>query len=135
MKKISIIIFLAAVITISISASLVMNNSDDIITNIENAIKSGNATNVSKYFNSTLDITTPNNDGSFSKTQAELILKDFFKKNPPTSFAINHKGSSTDGLLYAIGTYVSSTGSFRTYFLLKKVNNNYLIQKFEFELQ
>ena len=135
MKKISIILILAAVITTTVSATLQKNKSDELITKIGNAIKSGNAANVAKYFNSTIDLSTNNNEGSFSKTQSELILKDFFTKNPPTSFAINHNGSSTDGSLYAIGTYVSSTGSFRTYFLLKKVKNDYLIHKLEFELQ
>ena len=114
---------------------MVIDKSKDIITEIGNAIKSGKAINVSKYFNSTLDLATPNNEGTYSKIQAELILKDFFTKNPPTSFTLNHKGSSTDGSLYAIGTYVSNIGSYRTYFLLKKVSNNYLIQKLEFEIQ
>ena len=135
MKKISIILILAAVFTTSISATIIINKPDELITKIGNAIKSGNAGNVAKYFNSTIDLSTPNNEGSFSKTQSEMILKDFFAKNPPTSFALNHNGSSTDGSLYAIGTYVSSTGSYRTYFLLKKVKTNYLIHKLEFELQ
>jgi len=133
MKRILAIIILV-VITTSISATLIIN-SDDIIADIGNAIKSGSAANVSKYFNSTLDLTTPDNEGTYSKTQAELILKDFFTKNPTTSFTINHNGSSNDGSLYAIGTYVSNSSSFRTYFLLKKVNTGYLIQKLEFDQQ
>ena len=134
MKRISAILILLA-ITTTISASLIIFNSNDIIADIGNSIKSGNASSVSKYFNSTLDMTTPDNEGTYSKTQAELILKDFFTKNLPASFTINHQGSSNDGSLYAIGTYVSGTSSFRTYFLLKKVNTSYLIQKLEFEKQ
>lgn len=132
MKKISAIILLLS-ITITISASFLLHQSNDIIADIGNAIKTGTATTVSKYFNSTLDLTVPGNDGTYSKSQAALILKDFFTKNPPTSFTINHQGSSNDGSLYAIGTYVSGTASFRTYFLLKKMNAGYLIQKLEFE--
>lgn len=112
-----------------------MNSMNDVIADIGTAIKSGTASNVSKYFNSTLDLSTPDNEGTYSKTQAELILKDFFTKNPPSTFSINHQGSSTDGSLYAIGTYATSSLSFRTYFLLKKVDSGFLIQKLEFEEQ
>jgi len=134
MKRISVILILL-VLTTTISASLLMKVTNDIIADIGTAIKSGTASNVSKYFNSTLDLTTPDNEGTYSKTQAELILKDFFAKNPATSFTINHQGSSTDGSLYAIGTFATSSASFRTYFLLKKVDTGYLIQKLEFEEQ
>jgi len=132
MKKISAIIILLA-ITTTISASFLLHQPNDIIADIGNAIKTGNATTVSKYFNSTLDLMVPGNDGTYSKSQAELILKDFFSKNPPKSFTISHQGSSNDGSLYAIGNYVTDSGSFRTYFLLKKMNAGYLIQKLEFE--
>lgn len=134
MKRISAIIILLA-ITTTISASLLFYNTNDIITEISTAIKSGVASNVSQYFNSTLDLTTPDNEGTYSKTQAEMILKDFFTKNPPASFIINHQGSSVDGSQYAIGTYVSGTVSYRTYFLLKNATAGSLIQKLEFEVQ
>jgi hypothetical protein len=134
MKRVSVIIILV-VFTTSIFASFIINRSNDIIADIGTAIKSGSASNVSKYFNSTLDLTTPDNEGTYSKTQAELILKDFFTKNTPDSFTINHNGSSNDGSLYAIGTYVSKGNSYRTYFLLKKVDTAFLIQKLEFDLQ
>ena len=123
-------------ITITLSASFIVLGASDIITDIEKAIQSGNAANVSKYFNSTLDITVPKNEGTFSKTQAEMIVKDFFTKNPIKSFTINHKGTSNDGSKYGIGTYINTAGiSYRTYFLLKKVEQNFLIQKLEFDDQ
>ena len=80
MKRISAIIILLAVTT-TISASLLFYQTDDIIPQISSAIKSGEASSVSKYFNSTLDLTTPESEGTYSKTQAEMILKDFFTKN------------------------------------------------------
>ena len=135
MKRISAITILL-VLTTTISASLLFyNKNKDIIAEISTAIKSGVASNVSVYFNSTLDLTTPDSEGTYSKTQAEMILKDFFTKNPPASFTINHQGSSVDGSQYGIGTYVSGKDSYRTYFLLKKAAAGYLIQKLEFEVQ
>jgi hypothetical protein len=134
MKKTSVIILILASAS-ALFASFVFYPQSDIITDIGNAIKNGNSAEVGKYFNTTIDLTVPDNEGSYSKTQAELILKDFFTKNPPTSFNVNHNGSSNDGSLYAIGSYVASSGTYRTYFLLKKSGSSYLIQKLEFEIE
>ena len=134
MKRFSAILILIA-ITTTLSTSFIILNTSDIIADVEKAIQSGNATNVSKYFNTSIDLTVPGNDGTFSKTQAEMILKDFFTKNPIKSFSINHKGSSNDGSQYGIGTYATTSISYRTYFLLKKVDQNFLIQKLEFDDQ
>lgn len=135
MKRVSIFIF-SLLITTSISAKLFWElNPDDISNDIAVAIKNGNSKELAKFFNTSIDLTVPGNDETFSKAQAELIVKDFFQKNPPKSFAVNHQGSSNDGSKYSIGTYVSSTGSYRTYFLLKKVGNSFFIQQLQFELQ
>lgn len=132
MKRIAAIV-LVLTVTSTIFASFVLRQQYDIITDIAGAIKNGNSADVAKYFNTTIDLTVPDNEGTYSKTQAELILKDFFTKNPPSSFTVNHNGSSNDGSLYAIGTYNADSGSYRTYFLLKKSGTSYLIQKLEFE--
>jgi len=134
MKRTSVIIFLIFIfVTSVISDSILFSKSNDIVAEIAVAIKSGNATDVSKYFNSTLDITVPGNEGTYSKSQSELILKDFFLKNPVKSFVVKHQGNSNDGSLYAIGNYETEADFFRVYFLLKKVNANYLLHKLEFE--
>jgi hypothetical protein len=100
------------------------------------AIKAGNAAVLAKYFNNTLDLVVPGQELTCSKTQAEQILKDFFQKNPPKSFKINHQGASKDGSQFSIGTYVSTADkSFRTYFLLKKSGTSMLIQQLQFEAE
>ena len=132
-KFIKIMLLFIATISISLPLALSNNNNQDIINEIATAIKSGNAANVSRYFNTTIDLTVPSGEGTYSKTQAEQILKNFFTKNPPKSFSINHQGSSNDGSLFAIGTYISGSTSYRSYFLLKKVASGYVIQQLEFE--
>jgi len=103
---------------------------------VSNAIKLGNASALAKYFNTSLDLVVPGQEITCSKTQAEQILKDFFQKNPPKSFKINHQGASKDGSQFSIGTYISTADkSFRTYFLLKKSGANTLIQQLQFETE
>jgi hypothetical protein len=117
-----------------ISFSLEVDAQNPITADVTNAIKAGNSKDLAKYFYSSVDLTVPGNDGTFSKSQAELIIKDFFSKNPPKSFNINHEGTSGDGSQFSIGTYSSAT-SFRTYFLIKKFSDTYYIQQIQFEVQ
>jgi hypothetical protein len=114
--------------------AVTVNPAVEIQKEVSDAIKTGNVTTLARYFNTTLDISVPGNEGTYSKTQAELILKEFFTKNPPSSFKINHNGSSKDGSVFFIGTYISKQNkNFRTYCLLKKAGDKYLIQQLQFE--
>ncbi len=105
----------------------------DLNPQIISAIKSANAKELSIWFNNPIDLTTPGNEGTYSKAQAEMIVKGFFQKYPPSSFAFNHQGKSNDGAQYAIGTYKSGTSSFRTYLLLKVISGQPLIHQLKFE--
>jgi hypothetical protein len=97
------------------------------------AIQAGNAKQLAQYFDNNVDITVYNKEEMYSRTQAELVIKDFFSKNTPTSFKIIHKGASNQGSEYAIGTLVTSVGSFRTYIYIKQKGTSYFIQEIRFE--
>lgn len=133
-KKILIICFLITASFFTISTNY-DSLPEDITNDIAAAIRSGNTKQLAQYFNTTIDLTIPDNDGTFSKAQAELIVKEFFTKNPPKSFVINHSGSSNDGSLFSVGTYISGVKSFRTYFLVKKIAGTFKIQQLQFELK
>ncbi|MEI6851506.1 MAG: DUF4783 domain-containing protein [Bacteroidota bacterium] len=108
---------------------------DDVINNIVAAITAGDARKLATYFNTTVDLTIPSGDGTYSKSQAEMIVKNFFAQYPPVSFKINQQGSSNEGSQFSIGTLVTKTAKFRTYFLLKKVNGVSLIHQLQFETE
>lgn len=105
----------------------------DVGDDIASAIRAGNASRLSDYFSSTVNLSVPGNDGSFSKSQAEIIMSDFFKKYPPSSFTVSNQGSSAGGSLYTLGTYVSGNSQFRTYFLIKNMGTSYQLQILKFE--
>ena len=107
----------------------------DVVDDIAIAIRSGNAKELSKYFNTNIDLNIPGNEGVYSKAQAELILKDFFSKHPLKSFSIVHQGSSKDGARYAIGNLVTEKGTFRTYFYMKKKSDRYYIHEFSLNIE
>jgi hypothetical protein len=133
MKKIAIIISFVIVSGFTFISLFPENSLDDITKNIANAIRKGNATELAVYFNSSIDLTVPGKEGSFSKAQAEQIVKDFFTKNTPKSFEIKHQGTSADGSNYAIGSLVTNKGNFRTYFLTKSISNKNYIQQLQFD--
>lgn len=85
---------------------------------LSSAMKSGNAAEVSKYFNSSVELVVLGDESVSSKNQAEMILKKFFEKNTPISFSVMFEGGK-DKSQYAIGKLVAKTGTFRVYFLIK----------------
>ena len=106
----------------------------DITTKINTALKSADAAKLANCFNSTIDLELNNTDGNFSKDQAEIIVKEFFKKCPVQSYKSNHLGSSNDGSKYIIGTYTSTNNkTYRVYILLKNKNDQLLINQLQFE--
>jgi len=108
----------------------------DIYTDISNAIRSGDAKAVARYFNNTVDLTILDQEEVYSKAQAEQILRDFFSKNAPRSFTLIHKGVSKEGAKYAIGTLITAQGiEYRTYFFVKQTTTGEQIQELRFEKQ
>lgn len=126
-KKIGLVLY---VLVCSISAIAAV----DIYENIANAIRSGNAEQISMYFNTNVDLTIGNKEEVYSKAQAEQILKDFFAKNTPRSFTLIHQGLSKEGAKYAIGNLTTQQGNnYRTYFFIKQSGRSEYIQELRFE--
>ncbi len=108
----------------------------DIYQDISNAIRSGDARSVARYFSTTVDLTILNQEEVYSKAQAEQVLRDFFSKNTPRTFNLIHKGVSKEGAKYAIGNLVTAQGAqFRTYFFVKQSPSGEVIQELRFEKQ
>jgi hypothetical protein len=106
---------------------------DDTNKQIVAALTAGNAAALSGYFNSMVDLGISGNEETYSKTQATQILKDFFTKNPVKSVKITRQGSSTDGSQFSIGEMQAGAGTFRIYYLLKKVSGKFLIQQLQIQ--
>ncbi len=128
MKRLLHTLYLTALIPLALAAS-------DILDNIGMSIKSGNAASLAQYFDTTVDLTILEKESIYSRQQAQMVLQDFFTKNPVSSFNIIHRGSSAQGSSYGIGTLVAGGQSFRVYYFVKQKNEGYLIQEMRFERQ
>jgi hypothetical protein len=123
MKKILIALGVVTFLT-----SFVLLSNAEII----NALKSGNATEVAKYFDNTVEITFPGKTNSYNKKQAEVALREFFTNNPVKDFEVIHQSESA-GSQYCIGNLTTNTGVFRTTVYTKQRGNKHLIQELRFE--
>jgi Domain of unknown function (DUF4783) len=124
MKK----IYTIALVSILFSSFTLMVSIDEVV----NAMKSGNAAQVARFFDNSVEISMPDKSSSFSKTQAEIVLKDFFTNNPVKGFTVIHKGENA-GSQYCIGTLVTKNGSFRTTIFMKQKGDLQVLQELRFE--
>jgi hypothetical protein len=126
MKNILVVLFL--VFSVITSANPVSDN-------LATAFKKGDATEISTYFGTSVDLSIPGNEGVYSQTQAKLILKTFFLKNIPSDFEVVHNGKSKNNSHYSIGNLTTTKGTFRTYILYKEVNTKITILELKIEAE
>ncbi len=105
---------------------------DDIINTVKETIKAGSAKELANYLNQTVDIMIDEKLESYSKAQAEFVLRDFFKAHVPTEFTIIHQGSSKGGQPFAIGQYKSDKETFRVFIKIKTVGKLQLVHEIRF---
>jgi len=96
------------------------------------ALKDGDASALAKQFNQQIDVTINGNQATYSKSQAEIVFRDFFRDNPPSEFSIMHTGSSKGGLQFAIGKYTSKKISYSVLMRVKETGNARLIHEISF---
>src|SRR5690348_18473455 len=96
------------------------------------ALKSGNASQVSQYFDNTLEITLPDKSSSYNKSQAEMVLQNFFTTNAVKDFEILHR-SDNAGAQYCIGNLKTTNGDYRTTIYMKQKGDKIVLQELRFE--
>ena len=95
------------------------------------ALRTGDADGLSKYFDDNVELTLPVKSDSYSKAQAQVILKDFFVNNGVKGFELKHKGDSPGGH-YCIGTLQTKSGSFRAHVFMKAKGSKEVVKEIRF---
>jgi hypothetical protein len=78
-----------------------------------------------------VEINIGGRSNSYSKAQAEIILKDFFAKNQVKSFELVHQGGDTSR--FGIGNMTTGSGTFRVSFFLQKKAGSMVLNELRFE--
>lgn len=106
---------------------------DDVFRQIESAVQNADAVIIAQMIKGNADITIRDEEGNYTNTQAEFVLKSFFQKNPPKSAKLMHRGTSNN-MVYSIGTYTTTSNvNMRLYVLLKQDSGRYYLQELRFE--
>lgn len=101
---------------------------DDVVV----ALRSGNASQLSKYFDNRVDISMPDKADNYSRTQAEMILRDFFVSNTVKNFSLRYK-SQNAAANYCIGTLQTRGGNYRTILFMKQKGDKQYLQDIRFQ--
>jgi len=103
-----------------------------IFTPMKDAVRAGDAGELAKYLNTSIDLNLEGEVSTYSKAQAEFVLRDFFKKHTPDDFSIVHTGSSKGGLQFAIGKYQSGADNYNVLMRVREVGKTFLIHEMSF---
>ena len=115
-----------------LSSFFLISGIDEVI----NALKTGNTAQIARSFDNTVEITMPDKSNSYSKGQAELVLKDFFTNNPVKNFEVIHKGeNSGTQSQFCIGVLYTRNGTYRTTVFMKQKGDKQFLQEIRFEPQ
>ncbi|WP_052308895.1 DUF4783 domain-containing protein [Runella slithyformis] len=103
---------------------------------IRGSIKTGNAHTLAGHFERHLELVIDAEQVDFrhvGEGQAELILKNFFKKYPPKDFKYGFQGMASK-VRYCTATYQVANGSnFQVYILMRVTDKDYRINTLHFK--
>lgn len=105
------------------------------IDDITYAIRAGNVGELSRYLDSRVDISLPDKSDTYSKIQAEMIIRDFFSTNGVQNFTIKHKGNNGGGSEFCVGVLQTRNGDYRTTLFVKQKGDKQLLQEIRFQQQ
>ena len=105
------------------------------IDDITYAIRVGNVGELSRYLDSRVDISLPDKSDTYSKIQAEIIIRDFFSTNGVQNFTIKHKANNGGGSEFCVGVLQTRNGDYRTTLFVKQKGDQQLLQEIRFQKQ
>ena len=105
------------------------------IDDITYAIRLGNVGELSRYLDSRVDISLPDKSDTYSKIQAEMIIRDFFSTNGVQNFTVKQKGKNGGGSEFLVGVLQTKNGDYRTTLFVKQKGDKQLLQEIRFQNQ
>lgn len=96
---------------------------------IEQAVSTSNANRIVAYGADKILISVNNKEAIYSKQQAAIVLKDFFNKNPISSFKMTIRSQKSSDVSFASGEYQSKDEKFRFSFQFKNIGDSFRIDR------
>ena len=117
-----------AIMAVILGSYRSFDNMDVVVT----AIRSGNVTQLSPFLDVRVDITLPDKSDTYSKTQAEMVIGDFFNTNVVQNFKITQQGES-GGTVFCAGILQTRSGNYRTSLFFRQKGDKHFLQEIRFQ--
>jgi hypothetical protein len=112
-----------------------LDESNYTLDEITGAMRVGNAGELSRYLDSRVDISLPDKSDTYSKIQAEMIIRDFFTTNGVRDFLIKKRVQNGGGSEFCIGVLETRNGDYKTTLFVRQKGNLQLLQELRFQAQ
>ena len=96
------------------------------------ALKAGSARQLSVYLDEQVSVELPETSDTYSKSQAEMVIRDFFTDIVVRNFRVVQKGQSS-GFFYCTGILSSKSGNFVTTIFMKGKGGKQFVQAIRFQ--
>lgn len=131
MNKLFRNVFLMFIMCTSFTA--LAQSDESIIKSVEDALRASSSKELTKHLHTKVEIKIDGERKEYSVNQAEIVLKQFFQQHPANDFEFIHNGDNdAGGIIYAIGTYSSSSGEHRVVIRAKQFKKVYKVYRLEF---
>ncbi|MBO6067866.1 MAG: DUF4783 domain-containing protein [Bacteroidales bacterium] len=104
----------------------------DVFTSIGKYIEAGDSEKLSAWFADNLELDITGSVNSCTRSQAKLIMKNFFNNNTPKKFSIIHK-SGRPPMSYAVGSLSAGAEKFRVIIYVRTDDGKNSIQQLRIE--
>ena len=104
----------------------------DVFTSIGKYIEAGDSEKLSAWFADNLELDITGSVNSCTRSQAKLIMKNFFNNNTPKNFSIIHK-SGRPPMSYAVGSLSAGAEKFRVIIYVRTDDGKNSIQQLRIE--
>jgi hypothetical protein len=128
MHMLSVLFYLSLGFYSGIFKEVVVNTIDPVVS----AIHTGSSSDLARFFDSSISLNVNGQQGEYSKNQAEIIIKDFFKRNPPKTFSLVFQSENTNNLSSYIGDYQSGSSSYKVFIKVFQSGNSIKIYSLDF---
>jgi hypothetical protein len=99
---------------------------------VATALRSGDVDQLSQYLDYRVDISLPEKTDTYSKSQAEMVIRDFFATNEVKNFQVKEKGEN-NGAEYCTGVLQTRNGNYRTSLYMKQKGDKQFLEELRFQ--
>ena len=102
---------------------------------IESAFNSQNASTIISYGKEYVLLNVLDKEGAYNHAQAEVILQDFFDKNPGGTFSYTFKGKESEESVFCMGQYALKNDKFKVSMQFEKIKSAYQFRSLTITLE